>query len=164
MTLRLALALCLLSACQPGGGETRSPEPQLVLGSGEWQWQDVEGGDGLTLARGTQGGYHIWLSMRTRGLSPDRVLMELELTPAGGEAQFSRVRIDFDEPADDAAFDEGFREFLGWPAQLLDPWCAVDQPLDVSVTLEDVQGATVHERMEVIPLAPAAGFPVDCEP
>lgn len=47
--------------------------PALELGSGAREWQPVDDGDTLYLYWGPQGGYHLYLSVRARGLDPSDV-------------------------------------------------------------------------------------------
>ena len=162
------LARVLFAAGGPDGGDSPPVEPdpdaEIVLGTGEWQWEDVGSLQELTLSRGVQGGYHVWLSVRARGVDPERIRMVLTLLPSVDDSLRVRsdIRIDLDPPADPVVGEDGWFEYIGFPAQLSRPWCVVDAPLTATVMLEDQNGITISDQVEIIPIAPAAGLPVEC--
>ena len=162
------LALVLLAACEPGGGDVDPDlDPEMIIGTGEWMWEDVSDGDELTLSRGTQGGYHFWLSVRAVGVDPARIRMQLDLLPSNPDPVLevhSDIRINLDEPGDPEMAADGWSEYIGFPAQLSRPWCVVDEPLEANVELEDRNGVVLTETVSIVPRAPRAGFPVDCDP
>lgn len=136
------------------------PASALQIGSGEVRFEPIEDGQELPLYAGTQGGYHVWLSFRAP-LAPGLVTMELDLAPAPGSREsHSALSIPFEEVegAPDLA------EFIGWPAQILDPECAVHQPVQVHVRFVDSRGVSVASEIEVVPTPPSAGFSIACAP
>jgi hypothetical protein len=155
MSARLALLLLLALGC----GDDASSEVPLTLGSGEAEFEPFTSGGHLRLYAGTQGGHHVWLSMRAE-LAPGRVQMVLDVVPSPpAEPAHSEVEIDFN------AVDgkPGLVEFVGWPARVLDPACAVGKPVELVVTLRDEGGTRARGELVVIPDPPTAGFPVSCE-
>jgi hypothetical protein len=149
-----ALTLCLLLvACGEDGPEVA---PALELGTGEWQFETMAAAQRVQLVAGTQGGFHVWLSMRAQGFAGERLRMQLQLRSARAPVASSDLSLAF-EPN-----EEGALEFVGWPAQLLDPWCAVDVPLTVEVTLSDAARHSASATVEIVPTAPLNGFPQAC--
>ena len=151
-----ALALCLLlAACAEDGPEV---VPVLTLGTGEWQFETMAATQRVQLVAGTQGGFHVWLSMRAQGFRGERLRMQLTLRSPRAPLASSDVSLAF-EPN-----EAGELEFVGWPAQLLEPWCAVDQPLTVEVTLSDPSRHSASASVEIVPTAPVNPFPQGCSP
>jgi hypothetical protein len=156
-----ALTLALL--CLAGCGDTRgSPDglPELELGSGEATFEPASNGSELALYAGTQGGHHVWLSMRVRGLSGPDLQFSLDVVPSPpAPPAHTEVTLHFaDAPAG------GPYEYVGWPARVLMPECAVGHPVQISVQLSDAQGKSVEAELEVIPGPPTHGFAVECRP
>jgi hypothetical protein len=155
--MRLALLFALTIAC--GDDAAADREVPLTLGSGEAEFEPFTSGGHLRLYAGTQGGHHVWLSMRAE-LAPGRVEMVLDVVPtAPAEAAHSEVEIDF-VPV--AGMPE-IVEFVGWPARVLDPACAVGKPVKLVVALRDAAGTSAHGELAVVPDPPKAGFPEPCE-
>ena len=63
----MPLLLSLLLACSPEGEEI-SVSPVALLGSGEWEWEDLTEGDEVPVIQGPQGGFHILGSVRVAGI------------------------------------------------------------------------------------------------
>jgi hypothetical protein len=154
MSARLLVCLALLSACSDADPDVT---PVLELGTGEWTFEPLTPGQRVPLVAGTQGGHHVWLSMRAQGLSGDRLRMKLTLRSSGSSpVSGSDLELTF-EPGED-----GWLEFEGWPAQLLAPWCGVELPLAIDVTLSDPAGHSAAASISVVPTAPASGFSQTC--
>ena len=136
-------------------------EATLQLGSGEASFEPAEPGEERTLYAGTQGGHHLWLSMRVRGLGPDHVRMVLDVVPAPPAAPaHTDIELRFMErsdPDDDLPF-----EFVGWPARVLNPECAVGQPVQLRVQLSDRSGHSVSAELELVAGAPRLPFALEC--
>ena len=63
------MPLLLSLACVAGPQDTAPElEPAVLLGTGEWEWQDLY--EEINVILGPQGGYHILGSVRVRGLVP----------------------------------------------------------------------------------------------
>jgi len=150
---------CALLAC---GDETQSKgEPGILeLGGGEVRFEMVADAQHLPLHAGTQGGHHVWLSMRVQGLDPEQVLFVLDVTPEGpSPLAHTEVELDF-VPVPDRA---GVFEFVGWPARVLSAECAVNKSVRLNVRLEDQQGRTAEGELRIVADPPKAGFPTPCE-
>ncbi len=141
----LAWALLLLAAgCgEPGdaGGGTAAVE----VGTGEWEFVPLVDGEEVTLTAGSQGGFHVWTSVRSAGVSTGRVRMEITTTTEGSpfEPEHSDVMVDM-TPAD------GMAAFLGWPAQLLHPGCADGHIVHLEARVTDRAGVTGHDERDIV--------------
>lgn len=158
----LLLASFLASASC--GGETHDePNLALELGTGEASFQPLMSGQQVQLVAGTQGGYHVWLSLRAQGFQGQRLRMQLALQP-GPPAPLAASDLDvsFAPLHDSAQADLGWTEHVGWPAQLLQPWCAIDKPLNIQATVSDTQGHSASAAMQIVPTAPLRGFSQTC--
>jgi hypothetical protein len=162
LTMVMALVLALGACGEPSTTEQPTePVTAIELGTGEWMFEPLVADQRLQLAAGTQGGHHIWLSLRARGLVGERLRMKLELlSTAAVPMASSELDLRF-EPSE--AID-GSLEYVGWPAQLLVPWCAVEHPLSVRVSLTDPAGRSASATIDVVPTAPVHGFSQTCEP
>jgi hypothetical protein len=59
------LLLALSTGCGPVEEDV---QPQVLLGTGEWDWEPLEEGDLMPVIQGPQGGHHLLGSVRIRGL------------------------------------------------------------------------------------------------
>jgi hypothetical protein len=153
-----ALTVLSLAGCgAPGGGEAPA---ELELGSGEASFEPASDGSELPLYAGTQGGHHVWLSMRARGLSGPDLQFSLDVVPSlPAPPAHTEVSLHFsDGPAGDSY------EYVGWPARVLMPECAVGHPVQLSVRLSDARGRSVEAELSVIAGPPRHGFSVECPP
>ena len=79
----MSLLLTVWFACtEPSNSDTSStdetvvniPEdwgdPMIELGTGEWEWESLEGTTELPLIQGPQGGFHFLASVRVAGIEP----------------------------------------------------------------------------------------------
>lgn len=150
--LPLTLALVALVGCGPAPGEG-----EVTIGSGEWRFEPVADGDEVELVRGSQGGWHVWVSMEARGLDPRRVEMDLETVIDSDMETHERsiVYLDFQD------MGSGGARFIGWPAVLSDPACASGRPLEITVTLTDQDGHVATDTCTVTPM-PEVGDPGEC--
>ena len=67
----LALLLASASACEPIDPDCSAlvDVPQAAwVGGGEASWEDIEDGDEVEVIAGTQGGFHVWGSVRATGV------------------------------------------------------------------------------------------------
>lgn len=159
----LALLGALLGSCGEDEEAPSAPR-ELVIGTGEWQFEPLVEGQRAQLVAGTQGGYHVWISLRARGFEGERLRMVLELQ-SSGPAPLARSDLDvrFDPaPTADAGSAGEWVQHLGWPAQLLEPWCAIEQPLSVRATVTDARGRSASAAIGIVPTAPVRGFTQTC--
>ena len=156
-----------LAACTGGDGVDPvldagdGGEPAIELGSGESSFEPAASGEERTLYAGTQGGHHLWLSVRMRGLDPNHVRMLLDVVPEAPAAPaHTDIELRFMErsdPDDDLPF-----EFVGWPARVLNPECAVGKPVQLRVKLSDRSGHSVSAELELVAGAPRLPFALEC--
>jgi hypothetical protein len=176
-TRRLILMLGWIvgSGCDTNDGNTPGPDAandasseasvdaeqpaSVELGTGEVEFEPVVPDQHLKLYAGTQGGHHVWLSYRTQGLEPKSIRMTLDVVPeANARMAHSEVELNLDSVEGDPEQSE----FVGWPAQILDPECAVGSPVSIQLTLTDKRGKQASGEMRVIPDPPDTGFTRTC--
>jgi hypothetical protein len=157
----LSWLCCLTAACDAESGH--HTEPELALGTGESHFETVEEGAILPLVAGSQGGHHVWLSMRMAGLDPSTTRMILDVVPAPlAPPAHTDVSLHFDARA---AADDGLtHEFVGWPARVLRPECAEGKPVTLSVQLTDGQGRKASASLRVVAGEPDLPFRAACAP
>jgi hypothetical protein len=157
----VGLSLAAVS-CASAERETNDRRASLELGTGVRSFEPLERGQHAKLYPGNQGGHHVWLSFRARGLGSDEVRMVLDVTPVPPSMPSHwDLPISMEQIADDS--DEDVFEFVGWPAQVLSPECAVGTRVDLELMLEDADGLRVRATSDVIADAPDEGFKRTCE-
>ncbi len=141
----LSLLFSWVGAC--AGDTVGEGGTSLELGTGSWRFEPLEDGQELELVRGAQGGWHVWLSIRTRGLA-DRSVLTLSMQPADESRppRSSTVTMVLD-PAD----DEGFRDFVGYTGIVDDPSCLLGQMMRVEATAE-VDGERLTTERYFVPM------------
>ena len=70
----MPLLLTLLLGCGPGSSEpdgTAKPhvQPDIVMGTGEWDWEPIEDGQEIDVIQGPQGGFHLLGCVRVAGIT-----------------------------------------------------------------------------------------------
>jgi len=131
-----------------GCGEVPPPaeEPALELGTGSWRFDALEDGQEVELIRGAQGGWHMWVSLRVRGVDMDRPLIELSVQPA-----------DESRPADETAIalpfesenSEGWRQRIGYTGIVEDPSCLVGELVRFRVEMTTPDGEVLSSERDV---------------
>jgi hypothetical protein len=174
-TRSLVLTLCWLLGVACGGSADSAPDAaedaavdagndadlipaSVELGSGEVEYEPVDSEQHLKLHAGSQGGHHVWLSYRTRGLDRS-IRMTLDVVPEGN-ARPAHSEVDLTLTA--VASDADAYEFVGWPAQILDPECAVGSVVAIALTIKDKSGKQASGSLRVIPEPPDTGFTRTC--
>lgn len=77
---------------------------------------------------------------------PARTELQLSFTPRRGQ------------------LDDGLPfEYVGWPARVLSPECAVGTPVLLRVQLSDEAGHTLTRELKVVAGAPRLPFPNECD-
>lgn len=127
----------MLSGCATDVQEVDHPA-SLELGAGSWRFETLADGQELELVRGAQGGWHVWISVRTRGLD-DEPLITLALQPENEsrEPVETTVRANLD-PED----DEGYRDLVGHTQIIDEPSCMVGEMMHLEARVE-VDGETL---------------------
>jgi len=156
------LLLAALS-CGEAEGDANAESATLELGTGVTAFEPLERGQHAKLYAGNQGGHHVWLSFRARGLSTQEVRMVLDVTPPPPSMPSHWDLPISMEPVEEAADSDALFELLGWPAQVLQPECAVGTRVELALSLEDKAGTRVHATTDVIADAPDEGFRRACD-
>lgn len=122
-----------------GGVEPRG-DAQFELGQGELEFAPLSDGEALPYAAGSQGGHHVFVSFRARGLQPSR--MHVSVTTAVQDRPdlvlTREGRVNFMPAPADAAEPAARYDFAGWPAQILFAPCHVGETARIDVTLTDL--------------------------
>ena len=129
-SLRLTLALVACLGCD----DDSAPEPAtLELGTGSWRFDPLTDGQQVELVRGAQGGWHIWLSLKTQGvaLGDEPVLVDIRMQPADESlpAQATAITLLFDAKDDDRY------ELVGYTGIVSEPACWVEKLVRIQVSL-----------------------------
>jgi hypothetical protein len=159
-----AAAAAALGAC---GSPDEAPAPtepsqHVVLGTGEAEFEPIDGEPRLRLVAGVQGGFHAWASFLAYGFETDQLGMLLE-TRVEDDPETSivmRARPTF-RPIVDAS-GEPAQSFAGFPAQVYDARCAQDKRVRVEVTLTDPDGTSASDTSHYIADVPEQQRRTDC--
>jgi len=146
-------------------GADTSPAPseqRVVLGTGEAEFEPIDGEPHLRLVAGVQGGFHVWASFRAYGFTSDRLDMVLETVVEDDPATrlVMRARLSLRDALD--AEGEPTQFFAGFPAQVYDARCAQDKRVRVAVTLADASGASATDERRCIAELDVAQRRDDC--
>ncbi len=159
----LALSLACGPACGPGQPPP-SADFEVELGGGSWRFEPLRDGQDVELVRGAQGGWHVWVSVRARGLPEPgiaRLLIESEVQDLDGvPPSITEARVRFDPVPNDPER----RELVGWVHVQVAPACVVDHPirLRVVVDAEEDGGTAIDERVVVPRSDPRTRPPGTC--
>ncbi|MCS6799453.1 MAG: hypothetical protein NZ898_13170 [Myxococcota bacterium] len=138
----------LLAAVAAGCGPATGPGRAVVeIGTGEISFEPLADGQDVPLVAGSQGGHHVWLSVRVHGLPSGRnVTMRIEISRVGeeGSPQRSEIRIDMRENRD------GAHELVGFPARIFGPEDFSGRPTLLRVTVS-AAGATGSDERVIVP-------------
>ncbi len=121
----LALAALALPAC--------GPAPELEVGVGEGRFNSFVDGETLDLVSGCQGSQHVWTALRTRGLDPRSMIVDLRFVRDRDSAVVSApflVRVTLDPNA-------GWDEQSGLTLVVPEPDEAIGEDLTLVVTATD---------------------------
>jgi hypothetical protein len=155
------LAAAWLAACDGGSQPSSPPAPpasadagaaELEIGRGETVFAPIEADQALPYVRGSQGGFHVWVSFRMRGLDPERVLIAVTTKVEGHDdlELERRGRQNFIALDEDDAGAAATYEYTGWPAQILDAPKHVGERVDIHVHLQDVDARIVNGDTTVV--------------
>jgi hypothetical protein len=153
-----SIAFLALTACASTPAPVEEGEARLEVGTGTWRFEPLEDGQEVPMVRGAQGGWHVWVSVRAEHLQASTGRLEIEVQPADESAppESASVGVQFDPPDAD-----GMRSYLGWPAILSSPSCAVGETLRVHVTLTTSAGQQISAERYLVP-APGDFPPPPC--
>jgi hypothetical protein len=145
--------------CKPATGGA----PQVIVGTGQTDYGNLNDGQTLQAELGPQGGHHVWIAVRMKGLrqSGSRTILTatqpgtgLTVPPTafvftfdrdeGGYCKLYGLRFQLDSGA--ANLGEDYKRFLG-------------KPLDITVAVEDAGGlkaqGTAHIQIAPTILCPS---------
>lgn len=156
MILRaLLLGLCAsLIGCQPGetegppppppptGNDTckRGDDPQIIVGHGFGDYYQASDMDEAEVEAGPQGGYHIWIGARIRGLRQSGSLTELWGEMAEPDTSLDGGRFVFTLEQDEGGYCKVYGLRLIIADSLAEVQPLLGHPIDVSVEVEDKDG------------------------
>lgn len=142
-----AVALCLATACGAAGEDDRPIEPEptppevaVELGTGEAEFERIVGEPRLEMAAGSQGGFHVWVSLMASGFEDETLDIAL-VTEVEGVADSTlemRHNLDGRFVTNDAG--DVFWIKAGYPGQVRDAECAHGKRVRLHVTLKDPVG------------------------
>jgi hypothetical protein len=124
--------------------------PSCELGTGASSFIAVHDGDRVPIIFGPQGGYHVWGSVRAKGLSSKRVVLRYRLTAASG-VMLDPVSVVVDlAPAPDGG-DAGLSQSVGTRVFVQDPAAIRETTVAMSVTATDPEGRTCESSRSIVP-------------
>ncbi|HEY6727736.1 MAG TPA: hypothetical protein VI197_27060 [Polyangiaceae bacterium] len=153
-----AAALWLFSACSASDDPPVTPEPAPVevaveLGTGEAEFEPIEGEPTLEMAAGFQGGFHVWLSVLGSGFEDERLDMKFVTALDGVLDSDLTMRATQKGRQVTNAEGEVFWTFAGYPGQVKDARCAHGKRVRLQVTLSDPVGReATDERFCIVAL------------
>jgi hypothetical protein len=136
------LLLIAIAACVDPGF---SGPPELVLGFGADELEEIEDGAVVPIARGPQGGTVLWGAASVRNMEPRDLRLVFTITSPAGEQSLRRVVVDLDEP------DGGVT--LGHLVFLPDPGLFTDLPCQWRAEAIDREGRIAIDEKMVVPTA-----------
>lgn len=130
------------AAGQPGQPDSAS----VVLGTGEAEFEPMDGEPTLEMAAGFQGGFHVWASLQAQGFSEERLDMvlvsELDGDPDSALTMRATLRGTFDQNER----GDPVWTFAGYPAQIRDARCAHGKRAHLSVSLSEPSGKEASDE------------------
>jgi len=166
---RLAVAAWLVSgaglslACGSEDSQANQGAPtSVVLGTGEAEFEPMDGEPTLRLVRGAQGGFHVWASFLAYGFSSPQLDMLLTTTvddePTSSLVMHARLTMrDVLDPSGTPALS-----FAGFPAQVKSARCADGRRVGVLLQLSEPGGGTAEDVRYCIAEVDEAFRSADC--
>lgn len=159
----MRIVLVFLCACgsDPCAG---TEEPALEIGgAGDdgGAFEAFSGGADRDLVYGTQGGYHVWLQVRMRGLCPDTTIFERSaIDETGAVRVYTRGMVPFVETDDGFELPSADRVILCPP----NDGPVVDRPLLLRASVFDDTGRRAEAEISLVPRCRDADCPTICAP
>ncbi len=151
--------LAWLAGCAPSDESEASRT--FELGTGSWRFEPIEDGAELSMIRGAQGGWHVWLAFRAsaEGMN-DLAIVTTESQPADESRPptVNRSEVRF-EPDD----GRGQRIHVGYTEIFEQPSCSVGVLTRVRATFEYPDGEILSDEHFYTPLG-GAYPPPPCAP
>ena len=152
----MPLLLSWLLACSGVSPQPEDVELAASIGTGDWEWQDLEDGDGIPVIMGPQGGYHLLGSVRVSGVAAGD---SRDLSDPGNPTTTFSVWHSGENLTERAVFVEGLDPILddtiGYRHEMLGRFAILsighDSELDgeeirFHVRVEDVDGRVVEDE------------------
>jgi hypothetical protein len=140
--VRLVAAICLvLGGCEGG-------PPLAEIGTGTSHFEPLEDRQSVPLIAGAQGGWHLWIAVRARGVDPSGVRVDVVSYPREAE----RPRQTTFHTLELVPHD-GWFERAGLVQVLSTPECFHDREVVVSIDLIDHAERAAHDERVVVPHA-----------
>jgi len=128
-------------------GAIVAPAQELLLGTGEDDFVPVLADQTLPLSRGNQGLQHLWVSLRIRGLAPERAIVALSLQRVRDGLMLTnayRARLPFRRMPDGE-----WSERTGIQLVIPAPLEAIGEDLLLSASVEDGEKETVSTQAAI---------------
>jgi len=142
----LALGAALLG-CGSGSEQaenTATGSQSVRLGTGEAEFESMEGEPQIQLVHGAQGGFHVWASFLAYGFESQALDLTLTTSVEGAaENLVMHARLTTREMLD--AEGAPVRSFAGFPAQVRDARCADGRRVELRLHLSQPGGGAAAE-------------------
>lgn len=154
----LATILVVVGCADPCEDSMETPTLEIGGADADLAFEPFAPGADRELVRGLQGGMHVWLHARMRGMCPDTTTLDRRVLNATGDlAQLGLGHVDFVETDADGTY-----ELVGpLPMQLCPPVVGpvVDEPFAFRVVAED---SARHRAEAELPFVPRCPIGMDC--
>jgi hypothetical protein len=159
---RPAAALLALALAGCGGRDAPDGPPEAALGTGSDMFVPLSDGDDVTIVQGPQGGFHVFASVRVRGLDPGNPedLGDPDNPTTVFQAFNGDLRVDLDASIYtqglDPTTEDGLYEMVG-RLLILDIQSAVEldgATLRLTVSVTDTAARTATDQRTVVARAP----------
>ena len=122
-----------------------SSDTRVLLGTGEAEFEALDGEPTLRLVRGAQGGFHVWASVLAYGFSSPR--LDLLLTTSVDDQPDSSLVMHARLTMRDVLDPDGnpAQSFAGFPAQVKNARCAAGRRVGLELQLSEPGGGTSRD-------------------
>jgi hypothetical protein len=157
------LALCVGCGDEGGDGSAPGAEQRVVLGTGEAEFEPLDGEPRLRLVAGAQGGFHVWASFLAYGFSSNQIdlLLETRVEDDPAQSLVMHAHLVLRETTDESG--EPARSFAGFPAQIHDARCAQNERVSVHLALAGADGERAEDTRHCIADLDLQQQRTDCE-
>ena len=143
-----AAALCALSVLGACGSDSAGPAADrgasVVLGTGESEFETMDGEPVIMLVHGAQGGFHVWASFLAYGFEAPALDLTLTTQVEGAsEDLVMHGHVTTREVLD--ADGQSARSFAGYPAQVRDARCVNGRRVELRLHLSDPLGHSADD-------------------
>ena len=153
----------LLLGCGSNPDDATSASPtSVLLGTGEAEFEAMDGEPTLRLVRGAQGGFHVWASMLAYGFSSPQ--LDMLLTTSVDDEPDSRLVMharltmrDVLDPSGNPA-----QSFAGFPAQVKGARCADGRRVGLELQLSEPGGGASGDVRYCVAEVDEASRSADC--